>query len=105
MPRTYAAGRSRRKTMSIGWRRPTRHSRITDGKERISFTPRGGRGAWKYMRFGRLGGDIGFGYATERSARADEKYRDCGAYRCGQDHYDRADPLLHRPHAQDRRGA
>ena len=38
------------------------------------------------------------------SAGADSQYRDHGAHRRGQDHDDRAHPLLHRPYLQDRRG-
>ena len=37
-----------------------------------------------------------------RSARADPQHRDHGPHRRGQDHDDRADPLLHRPDLQDR---
>ena len=37
-------------------------------------------------------------------ARPDPQHRDHGAHRRGQDHDDRADPLLHRQDLQDRRG-
>ena len=42
--------------------------------------------------------------AKKVSAREDPQHRDHGPHRRGQDHHDRADPLLHRPHPQDRRG-
>ena len=38
-------------------------------------------------------------------ARPRPEHRDHGPHRRGQDHDDRADPLLHRPHPQDGRGA
>ena len=43
--------------------------------------------------------------AREFPAREDPQHRDHGPHRRGQDHHDRAHPLLHRPHLQDRRGA
>ena len=39
------------------------------------------------------------------AARQDPQYRHHRAYRRGQDHHDRADPVLHRNVIQDRRGA
>ena len=43
--------------------------------------------------------------AHERPPRAEPQHRDHGPHRRGQDHDDRAHPLLHRQDLQDRRGA
>ena len=43
-------------------------------------------------------------HATQVSARQDPQHRDHGAHRRRQDDDDRAHPLLHRSHLQDRRG-
>ncbi len=44
-------------------------------------------------------------HAAQVHPREDPQHRDHGPHRRGQDDDDRADPLLHRPLAQDRRGA
>ena len=78
--RTSRAARSSGRTTSTGWRRPTRPSRTTAGECR-----------------GRR--------RRQSCARPRPQHRDHGPHRRGQDHDDRADPLLHRPHPQDGRGA
>ena len=51
------------------------------------------------------GGHGHAGNEGSRHAREGPQHRDHGPHRRGQDHDDRADPLLHRPHPQDGRGA
>src|SRR5829696_8268741 len=45
--------------------------------------------------------DLRLPHAAQVHAREDPEHRDHGPHRRGQDHDDRAHPLLHRPHPQD----
>ena len=66
----------KRREDTTAWPRPTRPSVITSGRPMM----------------------------TQAFPRADPQHRDHRAYRRGQDHRDRADPLLHQEDLQDRRG-
>ena len=79
---TSRAARTRRRTTSTGWRRPTRPSRTTAGRTETTEH-----------------------HCHTRRAGPRPEHRDHGAHRRRQDDDDRADPLLHRPHPQDGRGA
>ena len=49
-------------------------------------------------------GNAAISHLRQVPLEPDPKHRDHGPHRRGQDHHDRAHPLLHRPQLQDRRG-
>ena len=113
MPRTIAASPSSGAKTRIGWRTPTRRSRIIAGNARPNAGGPAGKIGWSQRSVhdnGRqtqaTGGAAGvFGHGTHDASRAIPQHRHHGAHRCRQDDDDRAHPLLHRALLQDRRGA
>ena len=90
--RTCAAARSRSAKTRTGWRKPTRRSRTTAGKQQT----RQCRDEPQDRRTSERN-------AQANTAQQDPEHRHHGPHRCREDHDDRADPVLHRDYVQDRR--
>src|SRR5215813_5248724 len=104
MPRICAEERSRKGTMSTAWRRPTRLSRIIGGEKRTWLVVSCWLLAEPACEFNQQlttnNQQRVSDYATNGTARTDEEYRNCRAYRRRQDDHHRAHLVLHRANPQ-----